>query len=343
MLENLTHRGAVGADPLMGDGAGMLVQIPDAFFRDEMAAQGIELPTAGAICGRLSCSCRKMRRCARIAKTSSREVDRRRRPGADRLPRCAGGQCLAVQGPGHCRDRTVPPSGFHRPRRGHCVRRRFRAPPVHPPQGDFRPHLCRDTRTRQRFLYRVAVHRAPSSTRACSSPIRSAPTTRIWLIRALNRRWCWCISGFRPTHSRHGSWRIPTAWSPTTAKSTRCAATSTGWRRGRPRSIRAVRQRYLQALADFLRGPIGHGLLRQCARIPVPGRLFARPCDDDADPGSLGRQQADVAGAQGVLRISCRADGAMGRPCRGGLHRWPPDRRDAGPQRPASGALYRHR
>ena len=28
MLENLTHRGAVGADPLMGDGAGMLLQIP---------------------------------------------------------------------------------------------------------------------------------------------------------------------------------------------------------------------------------------------------------------------------------------------------------------------------
>ena len=47
MLENLTHRGAVGADPLMGDGAGMLVQIPDRFFREEMAAQGIELPPAG--------------------------------------------------------------------------------------------------------------------------------------------------------------------------------------------------------------------------------------------------------------------------------------------------------
>src|SRR5688500_10002401 len=28
ILENLTHRGAVGADPLVGDGAGMLVQIP---------------------------------------------------------------------------------------------------------------------------------------------------------------------------------------------------------------------------------------------------------------------------------------------------------------------------
>ena len=37
ILENLDHRGAVGADPLMGDGAGILIQIPDAFFREEMA------------------------------------------------------------------------------------------------------------------------------------------------------------------------------------------------------------------------------------------------------------------------------------------------------------------
>ncbi|MBL8580355.1 MAG: glutamate synthase large subunit [Mesorhizobium sp.] len=47
MLENLTHRGAVGADPLMGDGAGVLVQVPDRFFREEMAAQGVVLPPAG--------------------------------------------------------------------------------------------------------------------------------------------------------------------------------------------------------------------------------------------------------------------------------------------------------
>ena len=32
ILENLEHRGAVGADPLMGDGAGILVQTPHAFF-----------------------------------------------------------------------------------------------------------------------------------------------------------------------------------------------------------------------------------------------------------------------------------------------------------------------
>jgi glutamate synthase (NADPH/NADH) large chain len=47
ILENLTHRGAVGADPLMGDGAGILVQIPDRFFREELATQGIVLPPAG--------------------------------------------------------------------------------------------------------------------------------------------------------------------------------------------------------------------------------------------------------------------------------------------------------
>jgi len=36
ILENLEHRGAVGADPLMGDGAGILVQIPHGFFAESV-------------------------------------------------------------------------------------------------------------------------------------------------------------------------------------------------------------------------------------------------------------------------------------------------------------------
>jgi glutamate synthase (NADPH/NADH) large chain len=48
ILNNLRHRGATGADPLHGDGAGLLVQIPDTFFREEMARQGVKLPKAGA-------------------------------------------------------------------------------------------------------------------------------------------------------------------------------------------------------------------------------------------------------------------------------------------------------
>ncbi|MBA3623951.1 MAG: glutamate synthase subunit alpha, partial [Methylibium sp.] len=47
ILENLDHRGAVGADKLMGDGAGILIQIPDEYFRAEMALQGIHLPPPG--------------------------------------------------------------------------------------------------------------------------------------------------------------------------------------------------------------------------------------------------------------------------------------------------------
>ncbi|MDP3652524.1 MAG: glutamate synthase-related protein [Rhodoferax sp.] len=47
ILENLDHRGAVGADKLMGDGAGILIQLPDALYREEMAAQGVVLPPPG--------------------------------------------------------------------------------------------------------------------------------------------------------------------------------------------------------------------------------------------------------------------------------------------------------
>jgi glutamate synthase (NADPH/NADH) large chain len=47
ILKNLTHRGAVGADPLAGDGAGILIQIPDQFFREEMAGRGVKLPPLG--------------------------------------------------------------------------------------------------------------------------------------------------------------------------------------------------------------------------------------------------------------------------------------------------------
>ena len=47
ILRNLTHRGAVGADPKASDGAGILVQIPDRLFREEMAKRGVKLPPLG--------------------------------------------------------------------------------------------------------------------------------------------------------------------------------------------------------------------------------------------------------------------------------------------------------
>jgi glutamate synthase (NADPH/NADH) large chain len=47
ILDNLTHRGATGYDPLLGDGAGILVQLPDGFLRRECARLSIDLPEPG--------------------------------------------------------------------------------------------------------------------------------------------------------------------------------------------------------------------------------------------------------------------------------------------------------
>ncbi|HUQ24471.1 MAG TPA: glutamate synthase subunit alpha, partial [Burkholderiales bacterium] len=47
VLKNLSHRGAVGWDPKLSDGAGLLIQVPDRFYREEMAKQGVKLPPAG--------------------------------------------------------------------------------------------------------------------------------------------------------------------------------------------------------------------------------------------------------------------------------------------------------
>ena len=47
VLERLSHRGAVGADPKTGDGAGILIQMPHLFLKRECAKAGITLPEAG--------------------------------------------------------------------------------------------------------------------------------------------------------------------------------------------------------------------------------------------------------------------------------------------------------
>ena len=47
ILVNMDHRGAVGADPLAGDGAGIIMQIPHEFLSEECAKLGIDLPAVG--------------------------------------------------------------------------------------------------------------------------------------------------------------------------------------------------------------------------------------------------------------------------------------------------------
>ncbi len=47
MLERMNHRGGCGCDPNSGDGAGILVKLPDKFLRREMKKQGVMLPREG--------------------------------------------------------------------------------------------------------------------------------------------------------------------------------------------------------------------------------------------------------------------------------------------------------
>ena len=47
ILTNLTHRGATGYDPKLGDGAGILIQMPDGLIRDEAKKLSIDLPPIG--------------------------------------------------------------------------------------------------------------------------------------------------------------------------------------------------------------------------------------------------------------------------------------------------------
>ena len=47
ILRRLAHRGAAGCDPCSGDGSGILIQIPHAFYERAMWVRGSELPNAG--------------------------------------------------------------------------------------------------------------------------------------------------------------------------------------------------------------------------------------------------------------------------------------------------------
>ncbi len=72
-LENLEHRGAEGADAETGDGAGILIQMPDQLLREEIPG----LPTPAPTASRSACS-RRTAGCARRSRTRWSRRSRRR-------------------------------------------------------------------------------------------------------------------------------------------------------------------------------------------------------------------------------------------------------------------------
>ncbi len=154
ILVNLEHRGAVGADPRAGDGAGILVQIPHAFFARKAAELGFALPAPGEYAiGVLFMPPEEHWR--QEISEGLRRGDRGRRHGAARLARRADRQ-LDARRVGQA-DRAGAPAGLHRQGPPQAHRGRVRAAPLHPAQDDLRPALHRARAAHLRLLPGVGV------------------------------------------------------------------------------------------------------------------------------------------------------------------------------------------
>ena len=77
ILVNLDHRGAVGADPSLGDGCGVLTRNPHAFFAPECAKLGVDLPPPGHYAIGQFFMPATPRRAVRSTRSSRRSLQRR--------------------------------------------------------------------------------------------------------------------------------------------------------------------------------------------------------------------------------------------------------------------------
>ena len=342
ILDNLRHRGATGADPLHGDGAGILMQIPRRVLpRRDGAAQGVKLPKAGAYgvgmvflprnpAARAACE-REIERA--IANEGQKLLGWRDVPVDDTLAR---------------RDRAA-----HEP----VIRQVF--------VGAGRGSLDRDAFERKLYIIRKASGHAIRALGLANAQrvlraVVLAPHHRLQgdAARRAGRRRSTrtsrtsaSTSALCLVHQRFSTNTFPT-WD--LAHPFRFIAHNgeintlrgnLNWIRVAPgdHPLEAPRRGPRQDLAAHLRRPVGLGLVRQRARAARDGRLSDRPRDDADDPRGVGRQPADGREAPRLLRVPRGADGAVGRAGGGRVHRRQVHRRHARPQRPAARALLHHR
>ena len=342
ILCNLEHRGAVGADPRAGDGAGILVQTPHKFFARKAAELGIALPepghyAVGVVFMPHDPEWRKV-----ILDIYAEKVPQEGLSllGWREVPH--DNSSLGEIGEA---DRAVPHAGVHR-RAAPTIndRGRVRAQALHPAQGDLRRRLpraasggssnyyvvslsCRTVIYKGMFLadqlgkYYPDLHEPDFETALCLVHQRfSTNTFPSWPlahpyrmvahngeINTLRGNVNWMAARQASVSSKLFGDDITKLW-PISYEG---------------QSDTACFDNALEFLTQ------GGYSLAHAAMMLIPEAWAGNPLMDD--------------GAQGVLRVSRRADGAVGRPGGDRVHRRPPDRRDARPQRPAPGALVRHR
>ncbi len=330
-LLNLDHRGAAGAETNSGDGAGILIQVPDAFLREVVREAGFELPAAASYAvgtaflpGDAEHVAKTRRRIEEIADEENLEVVGWREVPVD--PASLGKTAHAVM-PTFAQ---LFVAGKGTP--GH--RHGARAARVLPAQA---------RRERDRRLLPVAVLAHPDlQGHAHHRPARRGlpgPARRAGRLGA-GRRALPLLDQHLPElaaappvpvhrpqrRDQHGHGQPQLDAGPRGAARVRRDP-------GRPRA----------ALPDLHDRRLGLRVVRRGARAAAHGRPVAAALGADDDPRGVGEPRRDGRPAPRVLRVPLRADGAVGRPGLRRLHRRRPGRRGARPQRPAPEPLLGHR
>ncbi len=329
-LVNLEHRGAQGAEPNTGDGAGILLQVPDEFLR---AVVDFDLPEPGSYATGIAFLPQSSKDAAiacesveKIAEAEGLQVLGWRDVPTDDS---SLGALARDAMPTFRQVFLAGASGMDLERRAYVVRKRaeHELGTKGPGQdGPGRETVYFPSLSGQTFVYKGML---------------TTPQLRTFYLDLQDER---LTSALGIVHSRFSTNTFP-SW-PLAHPFRRVAHngeinTVTGnenWMRAREALINTDvfgGQDLDKVVPICTPGRVGHRALRRGARAAAPRRPqpAARRADDD--PGGLGASRVDGPGAAGVLRVPRVADGAVGRTGVGVLHRRHRDRRGARPQRPA--------
>ena len=336
ILVNLEHRGALGGDKSTGDGAGLLVEIPDTFFRQVCPGDGLYLPRAGRV--RRGDALSPHGRSARRAVLRSPRTDRRRgRMPGPRVARGAG-RPIVPRGSLRVHPSADPPAV---PRARNLRGGRLRAEAVrHPPPRREEGRLLA-RRRRQPVLHsqplrpddrlQGAPDRVPAPAvlpgpekRTLHEPVRRGPPA------------------VQHEHASHLAPRAPVPDRRPQRRDQHAAGEHQpdAGPGGEPR-LAAVRQRHRKAAPHHQRGGERLRHLRQRPRAPRDVGPVAAARGDDDDPRVVGPQVPDERGQAVLLRVPLRDHGAVGRAGGDGLLRRAVPRRHPRPERAASRAVHR--
>ena len=288
VLINLEHRGACGCEANTGDGAGILLQTPDEFLRKVVP---FTLPAAGAYgAGLIFLPHQERDREAIksligsiVAEEGATLLGWRDVPTDNRL---LGESAVATQPVfqqlfiGSSFPVADRASELKFERKLYVIRKRIE---------NAVDRLSLKNALSRRFFFIVSlsaktlIYKGMLTARQLVPmfPDLSDPDAEVVRSRS-------CTSASARTRSRRGRWPIRTATSPTTARSTRCAATSTGCAPAKGCSGATCFGDDLEKILPVIReGGQRHRDLRQRARAARDGRPIAAARHPDDDPGAV--------------------------------------------------------